>query len=133
MDILTDRPKRSSNTPRKTGLNGWDFAHHALKLLVTSGYGMSVLLLGSLVTIVWIIFGNMSSSDQKEALLFILGSKVVAVGGWVVAVATIALARYLLNFQAKSFRMEYERLKSVKDDALRIQEKLPLDMNKDRE
>lgn len=133
MDILTDRPKKTSNTPRKTGLNGWDFAHHALKLLVTSGYGMSVLLLASLISIVWIIFGNMNSGDQKDALLFILGSKVVAVGGWIVAVVTIALARYLLNFQARSFKMEYERLKTAKNDAMRIQERLPLDMDNDRE
>lgn len=122
-------PSKETIEPKKrqSGMNGWECARMVISQLITSGYGFILILAFTLVGWTWVIFGGMDSSDKKTAFLAIIGWPGLTLSGWILAIAVIVGARYLLKFQAASYEKQLGIMRETKNKALQIQESLKLD------
>ena len=104
----------------------WECLNNLGKALISSGYGLALILVGGVVFGTWAIFGGMKSSDKKDALLAILSWPIFGIAGWIVAIVTIIVAKRLITFQTTSYEVQISEIRKTKEEALSIQERLPL-------
>lgn len=132
MDLL-DKNENNKENSKRPKMTGWECALNLGKILITSGYGLALILMLGFVASVWGVFGGMSSSDKKDTLLAIMGWPALSILGWIASALTIFISRYLLRFQSSSYEKQIEILRNTKDKALTIQERLPLDVTKNND
>lgn len=104
----------------------WEAVFNIVSLLITSGYGLALIFVLLFVGTVYSIFGGMDSSDKRGALLDILGWPLFSISGWVAAILFALGARYFLKIQKESYELQIKALRQTKEEALTLQEKLPL-------
>lgn len=127
MDLLgeDEKRKREGNSNRHQKMGPWQCLNNLGKALISSGYGLALILVAGFVATAWSVFGGMGTADKKEALLAILGWPVFGLAGWVIAVVTIVVAQKILKFQARSYEGRITEIRKTKEEALSIQANLP--------
>ena len=126
MDLLKGSTKRPPTSNRPPQMGAWQCVNNLGKALITSGYGLALILVSGFVATFWAVFGGMESADKKAALLAVLGWPALSLTGWMVAAITIVASKRLIEFQAKAYERQIESIRRAKDEALTIQEKLNL-------
>ena len=127
MDLLDEKEGKPRPNKKRNEMNGWECALSLGRSLISSGYGLALILMIGFVACVWGVFSGMESGDKKEALLAILGWLALGIAGWLCSGLTIFISSYLLRFQATAHKQQIAALTETKEAALTIQERLPLD------
>ena len=96
-------------------MGGWDFAHAALKILVTSGFGMPLVFGGLFIAWSWVMFGRMDSVEIKEVLMELLESRFIAMAGWAVAIMVTGGAWQVIKFLRRIYERQLDELRKTID------------------
>ncbi len=112
-------------TPNKKLTDGWMAIYLSISKLTDSGLGVFIIVGAVIVGLAFVLTQGLDSKDRLAFLEHLAGNRVIAWGGWVVAVATIWVARWLLNKERCWYERELTRLDDVKEKALQTKLDLP--------
>lgn len=101
--------------------------------LITSGYGLPLVFGTIFVASLWVVTRKMSSNDTRDLILGIANSRFWAILGWALFLAASVLYRIAFRFQKQSYERQFKTMEEVKNKALELQSKLPLEIKNPEE
>jgi len=96
-----------------------------LAKLTDSGLGIFLVIAAAVVGVTFVLTFGLDSKDRLDFLRYLVGVRLFAWGGWVVAALTIWVARLLLAKERNWYERELKRLDEVKEKALQTKLDLP--------
>ncbi|MEM9282110.1 MAG: hypothetical protein AAGA96_09805 [Verrucomicrobiota bacterium] len=126
MDVLEEKPDERKDEPARVPMNGWEFFDAQISKFLLTGYGAGLLTGATIIGMVWVAFGRMTSEDQRLALVDIVTDPWVIGSGWGVAGFVIVISRYIVKTSKKAMENQLRVAQENKERALTIHEKLPL-------
>lgn len=93
--------------------------------LTDSGLGPFVVVGLIVIGLAFVLTWGLDSKDRLAFLQYLVGVKILAWSGWVVAVVTIFVARWVLKKEREFFNRELNRVDEVKEKALQTKLDLP--------
>ena len=93
--------------------------------LTDSGLGLFLIIGAVIVGLAFVLTQGLDSKDRLTFLKYLTDLRGFAWGGWIVAAATIWVARWLLNKERGWYERELKRGDDIKDKALQTKLDLP--------
>jgi len=105
--------------------DAWMALYMSVAKLTDSGLGPFVVVGLIVIGLAFVLTWGLDSKDRLAFLQYLVGVKILAWSGWVVAVATIFVARWVLKKEREFFNRELKRVDEVKEKALQTKLDLP--------